>query len=241
MLFQPGSPSKYSELASSEDYSVSDSDKRAELQSGEITIQEEEFSASRNRTYFGSKTIYLAVCLCVAGIVLTLAIMVVFSPMPSDTKSVMISPCGSTPEEAMAKGCHFDLISFCWLSPRCYDAELSDEFERYQNWEWFEDKNKTKRLGKSDVLAGAYPSLFVSWEYHIVHCVYAWKKLHRAMLGSGNMAIDSYIGSFNHTKHCGSILLGSQNSGLDEVNSHILTKYPDCGIAGTGERFRHLS
>ncbi|KID70389.1 hypothetical protein MBR_08893, partial [Metarhizium brunneum ARSEF 3297] len=38
---------------------------------------------------------------------------------------VMEKPCGETPAEARTRGCYLDVISFCWLPERCYDAELS--------------------------------------------------------------------------------------------------------------------
>lgn len=51
----------------------------------------------------------------------------------------MNSPCGSTPEEAKAKGCHFDTISFCWLPSECYDSELVSTFESTRNWHYYAD------------------------------------------------------------------------------------------------------
>jgi hypothetical protein len=45
-------------------------------------------------------------------------------------EDILRSPCGSYPAEAKALGCQFDIISFCWLPPRCYDAELSHTFDK---------------------------------------------------------------------------------------------------------------
>ena len=103
------------------------------------------------------------------------------------------------------------------------------EFQSH-NWEWFEDASKTRPVPQAEALSGMHPGLFVSWEYHLVHCTYMWKKMHRAVLGKGNLAIDSYVGSFNHTKHCEHNLLTDRDVGLDEMNTVILVKYPDCGI-----------
>jgi hypothetical protein len=51
----------------------------------------------------------------------------------------MQSPCGSTAEEARARGCNFDTISFCWLPDECYDSDLVDTFEATRNWEYYAD------------------------------------------------------------------------------------------------------
>ena len=80
-------------------------------------------------------------------------------------------------------------------------------------------------------MTGEHLGLYVSWEYHLRHCTAMWKKLHRAIRGEGKTAVDSYIANYEHTKHCEHMLLGRRGLGLDEVNTVIETKFPDCGIA----------
>ena len=144
---------------------------------------------------------------------------------------VLRSPCGSSPTEARALGCTFDIISFCWLPSRCYDAGLSQKFDKLADWEWYLDHNKTQPVAKSDALTGELDGLYVSWEYHVQHCVYMWEKMHRAFLGGGKRTLDGYIGVFSHTEHCGKMLL-SRGEGfeLSDFNTRIKVKYPDCGI-----------
>lgn len=144
---------------------------------------------------------------------------------------VTIQPCGSSPEEAIARGCHFDVISFCWLAHDCYDSELSDDFRHRYHLEWFVDSDRKIPLSYEDIMTGKHTGLYVNWEYHIAHCTAMWKKMHRAILGDlGKGAIDSYIGSYEHTKHCEMMLLGDRNVTLDTINTRIAVKYPDCGI-----------
>lgn len=148
----------------------------------------------------------------------------------------LVRPCGGTPEEARTNGCHFDIISFCWLPDDCYDAELSDEFDHANHLEWFLDPNRTQPLSHEQIMTGEYTGLYVNWEYHIRHCTAMWKKFHRAIMKNlGTRAIDGYIGSYEHTKHCEHMLLGGRGVALDTINTRIAVKYPDCGIVPTGE------
>ncbi|KAE8380693.1 hypothetical protein BDV26DRAFT_290130 [Aspergillus bertholletiae] len=114
---------------------------------------------------------------------------------------------------------------------RCYDAELSDSFEKLVDWKWYLDRNKTQPVPKEEALQGELDGLYVSWEYHVQYCVYMWEKMHRALLGAGKAAIDTYIGPYSHTEHCGKMLL-SRGEGyvINDINTRIRVKFPDCGI-----------
>ncbi|KAH8427482.1 uncharacterized protein LDX57_005195 [Aspergillus melleus] len=141
------------------------------------------------------------------------------------------TPCGSTPSEARKAGCHFDVISFCWLPDACYDAELSRQFDDENKLEWYLDPNRTLPLSHQDIMTGEYTGVYVNWEYHLRHCTAMWKKMHRAVLGSGGReAIDGYIGVYEHTKHCEMMLLGDRSIEWEAINTRIMVKFPDCGI-----------
>ncbi|KAL9625644.1 MAG: hypothetical protein Q9160_000357 [Pyrenula sp. 1 TL-2023] len=174
---------------------------------------------------------------------------------------IVKSPCGTTAESARAASCHFDPISFSWLPDACYDADLSAAFLELgnatpvTNWNYYPPINSTTTKSPSlvpadrdAVLAGEYPFLFVSWEYHLYHCTFMWRKLHRAIL-SGR-PIDSYIGGMGHTGHCERMLMegigalpdetgrhgiklmeqvGGTRMRLNTTNTIISSKWPDCG------------
>lgn len=142
----------------------------------------------------------------------------------------MHSPCGSSPSEARAAGCTFDIVSFNWLPDRCYDAELSEVFEKQLEWEWFLDVNQTLPVSKAEVATGEHPVLYVTWNYHITHCTYMWKKMHRSIIKGQLNSIDMYIGNYNHTEHCSHMLLSRRNVSLSTINTGIRVKYPDCGM-----------
>jgi hypothetical protein len=76
--------------------------------------------------------------------------------------------CGSSPSEARSRGCFFDVMSFTWSLPDCFDGELTEQFLNHTQWRWYsEDGTETQR---DSVLAGEYEYLFVSGEYHAIHC-----------------------------------------------------------------------
>ncbi|KAK8097636.1 uncharacterized protein PG998_013122 [Apiospora kogelbergensis] len=49
-------------------------------------------------------------------------------------------PCGNTPSEAIARGCHFDMVATAWLPPRCIDTELMEEFLSEHPWRFYADQ-----------------------------------------------------------------------------------------------------
>ncbi|KAK8094988.1 hypothetical protein PG997_001673 [Apiospora hydei] len=135
-----------------------------------------------------------------------------------------LSQCGNSSVEAAALGCHFDIMSFSWLPPACFDEQLTHDFETTEDWQWFLDQNGTQPVSKEEVLLGER-DLFVSSRYHKHHCTFMWKKLHRA-LGKGHL-IDSYIGNYNHTVHCEHMLL-MEDADSAVLNTRILRKFPSC-------------
>jgi hypothetical protein len=145
--------------------------------------------------------------------------------------NVKIAPCGNSSTEALAAGCHFDIISFSWLPDECYDAELAFEFKNFNNWAYYLDRNRTWPVSQELALTGGFAGLYTEFEYHLRHCTYMWKKLHRAMLGKGKAAIDSINGQYTNTEHCSHMLLTRRDVNLDVINAVIVVKYPDCGIA----------
>jgi hypothetical protein len=147
--------------------------------------------------------------------------------------TIMLSPCGSTPAEARAAGCSFDMMAFSWLPPRCYDSELVEEFREFKNWGYWLDRNRTKPVSLEVALTGEIPELYTEFEYHLRHCTFLWRKMHRALLSDrgGKLAIDSVTAGYAHTEHCSKMLINQRKVALDVINAIIVVKYPDCGMA----------
>ncbi|EGP86902.1 uncharacterized protein MYCGRDRAFT_44495 [Zymoseptoria tritici IPO323] len=174
------------------------------------------------------------------------------------------SPCGDSPEEARDNHCAFDLLSFSWLPQRCYDAEISAEFLNHSDWSWYKQgyhsasELEPEPVHQSIVEQGGTGDLYVTGSYHLVHCLYMWRKLHRGMEvearglkpGISGAWIDSYTRDFAHTHHCSQYILdlerrthtastastdkslelvsGALRSELDAIKVRIRTKYPGC-------------
>jgi len=145
--------------------------------------------------------------------------------------------CGDTPTSARLANCTFDIVSFSWLPTPCADPELTAEFLRVRNWTWWLDTHTTTPVPFEEVAGGDYDQLFVTREYHMYHCTYMWRKLHRGLLKGLENAekrgiVDTYIGEYGHTSHCEMMLLGMEedHSVVDRnaTDTAILMKFPHC-------------
>lgn len=177
--------------------------------------------------------LWLMTCLLIGSVVNVLLLTTdpVKQSLEQHGSSITKKPCGDSPQSARARGCNFDVISFCWLPDQCYDATLSTEYDAEHRLEWFLDPNRTQPVTHDQVMTGEFTNLYVNWEYHITHCTALWKKMHRAVLGRyGRRAIDGYIASYEHTKHCEMMLMSNRDLDLDLINTIIRVKYPDCDI-----------
>lgn len=142
---------------------------------------------------------------------------------PKDAKN-----CGPNAAAAIAKGCHLDMISFTWLPHECYDADLSAEFIELKDWTWALDSNGTVQVTQEQILAGEINNGWVTFEYHLTHCLYTWKKLVRHLERGG--AMDWYVMAYDHTRHCSKLLL-QEDVDRDDFNSEFFVQYPMCGYA----------
>ena len=95
----------------------------------------------------------------------------------------VIVDCGGTPAEAKDRGCVWDLMSFSWTHPACYNKNESETFlAEYGPWKWYENvdnKPGAEVLDESDL-----PYMSMVWtqeHYHIAHCTYILKLLHLAV------------------------------------------------------------
>jgi len=148
----------------------------------------------------------------------------VMNPVPD----ILVAPCGNTPQEARDRGCVFDNIAFAWFPERCWDEDLSKSF-RDIKFKFSLGPNDTDPVGQDDAYTGDYPHLFVNWEYHVMHCTYMWRKMHRAILGEGRAILDGIAKDMQHTNHCETMLLRRQEVPYDSMNTIVSVKYPDCG------------
>ena len=193
----------------------------------ESTVCSQADDLARRKPLCKNKALYLAA----TAVILLLSTMFIFAPRlgheprPYKLGVGSASSCGNSSTEALAAGCEFDIMSFTWSRPACFDRDLMNDFLVLQNWTWWFDDAGELPLNLADVEAGQHQQLFVTWEYHLVHCTYMWKKMHRAI--SAGRPVDSYIGSINHTNHCEMMLL-THEVDMGERNTIIRVKYPSC-------------
>ncbi|KXX82727.1 hypothetical protein MMYC01_200858 [Madurella mycetomatis] len=138
----------------------------------------------------------------------------------SSTKPHRLTACGSTPADAEARGCRFDILSFAWQTPECYDDELMEEFIRYDKWQFYAQPNRTDVVVDLATALRGKRTLYVDWKYHVTHCTFMWRQMHRAYALRGY--IDSHLDSYEHTLHCQRVLMDTETP--LGMNSAILFK-----------------
>lgn len=140
--------------------------------------------------------------------------------------STLRSGCGNSAAEAQAKGCHFDMMSWLWVPHECFDAELVEDFIQLRDWKWYTSHRglEKDRVPLADVKTGMYDSLWAPQEYHMWHCTYMWKKMHRTILRHG--PIDNDVANYNHTLHCEKMLL--EPGSLSAVNTLVTAEFASC-------------
>ncbi|MCJ1301987.1 hypothetical protein MMC08_004788 [Hypocenomyce scalaris] len=140
--------------------------------------------------------------------------------------------CGHSPVEARSRGCNFDIISFAWLMPECYNDSLTQEFISWSNWTWYtseEPEDNTQlsfevaKLGEEDT--------FVDWNYHMVHCTFMWRQQHAA---TENGWVGRHLVHYAHTVHCQHSLLQDAYENRN-VRTPARVVYPPCLKVGMGE------
>ena len=98
--------------------------------------------------------------------------------------------CGHTWQEAEARGCIFDTISFSWLPPDCYDGQLVEEFDSKIHTPFFYTREGGKAATMEEVRKG-HRGFYVPWAHHLWHCGYLFRKMHKAIMAQ--TPVDSYI------------------------------------------------
>jgi len=143
------------------------------------------------------------------------------SPLPSPTQ------CGSSPSQAQNQGCLFDLLSFAWQPPACYDNRTIAEFMAFPSrpWEFFTDEADTAPIAPEDLSLNREEPVRVRWEFHVVHCMYMRRQMVRAVLDG--RPLDSHVARYEHTVHCGKTILDGETP-LENLHTGAPVIYPEC-------------
>lgn len=121
-----------------------------------------------------------------------------------------LSPCGQSPSDARAKGCHFEPMMSAWIPAQCVYPSLMNEYpDIFSIWSWYSDSNLTAPITSPSQLdelrAGNYSVIWTSRKNnHEFHCLYAWRKTSIALNAPGgkNGLLDTRSYDLHHSTHC---------------------------------------
>ncbi|GLB11140.1 hypothetical protein AtubIFM57258_007559 [Aspergillus tubingensis] len=113
--------------------------------------------------------------------------------------------CGTHWTEAKRLGCHFDVMASRWYSPDCFNQGVLDQMLTEVDFRWYANRDHTEEVDRERVLAGEFEAVYPDNDYHIMHCLYLWRRLHSAMLEHRYLDDDVY--SYEHTLHCTRLIM----------------------------------
>ena len=117
-----------------------------------------------------------------------------------EATEVVITGCGSTPGDARAAGCVYDVMMQLWTPPACMDWNLTNKYLANNNWTWYADSNAEHIMSDEEIALGEHDVVYVAQDYHVKHCIFAWEKVIRA-LRTQQPLIEELI-SYDHIIHC---------------------------------------
>lgn len=152
---------------------------------------------------------------------------------PQLTSPPTITQCGTTPAEARALGCRFELHNFAWVPPACYDEALVAPWDAREEWVFATqgvgtgiDENQ-RFYTRAEAASGDLASAWVPWAQHMSHCGLVFQKFQRAV--RAGWQLDNWTSSYAHTAHCASNMeLWFVAKDAWQLNSELFLKFPKC-------------
>ncbi|KKZ63355.1 hypothetical protein EMCG_02356 [[Emmonsia] crescens] len=149
------------------------------------------------------------------------------------TQSAYGAQCGNSPVEAHRLGCRFDMINFSWQHADCWDETLYAQFlARYKNT-WYWETLDGEPVPVDEVLAGLHQVLNTTWDFYIVHCLYA---MERVAQGSSRLPravrqrhlLDDWSPPYLHAKQCMLDLMDTGKHAGKTIMTSTKMWYPAC-------------
>ena len=150
-------------------------------------------------------------------------------PPQTQGGSIVTAHCGTTPEEAQARGCIWDIMSFGWMHPSCFDYEESAQWEtQYGPWEWYSERpgNATDLIPLTAEELPYTPVVWTTQGYHVQHCLYVLKMIHVAAM-AGEAVSNEGI-ELSHTAHCTKLIGDPELVEYAEVNTRVHLLFVQC-------------
>ncbi|EXF78031.1 hypothetical protein CFIO01_04377 [Colletotrichum fioriniae PJ7] len=144
-------------------------------------------------------------------------------PSRTNAQGIIENPCGNSSSEAQALGCHFDVLSFCWVPEECFDRELTDKFRNAGPWVFYTDQNKTASVTEEQFGSDTQP-VYLTNRLHKTHCAYNILRFHKALTENRMVHREDVL---THTQHCTQVL--TRINEPDDIEVRAKIQYPDCG------------
>lgn len=136
--------------------------------------------------------------------------------------------CGDSWQEAKELGCFYDVIASRWYSPECFDKESLDNMmkEPGTDFTWYSDQEHTIEVSSEIARRGEFDVLYPLHNFHKIHCLYLWRKMHHSLLN--NLPLDDDLMAEHHTIHCTQNILTWADPGVSESASIAHAGRPFC-------------
>ncbi|KAF4618423.1 hypothetical protein G7Y89_g14881 [Cudoniella acicularis] len=167
-----------------------------------------------------------AIFLCITSVItITHAFYVSHPVAPED-----ILDCGSTPAQAKEKGCRFDMFSYAWYRPQCYNEAHHDDFLSVHAHEIDWRLPDYTPITTEEVLEGIHIDLRpTSGQFHDLHCTYEWARLIRAL--AEKRPLDTKLSRNVHSYHCSQKLLEKDKTHRNETRDTTANMlFGRCGL-----------
>ncbi|EGX90437.1 hypothetical protein CCM_06857 [Cordyceps militaris CM01] len=138
--------------------------------------------------------------------------------------------CGNSADDARARGCRYSIVLHAWLPASCLTAaDDEDARDMYRDRRWpfaTAAAGGARNMTVGELGAGDYGYFDTTFDWHVTHCMYVWKRLHRILLDP-TQELDTYTANYHHTSHCVK-MIGGHPEGMKDSGTKIFVKYPKC-------------
>lgn len=133
--------------------------------------------------------------------------------------------CGTTVDDAIARGCKLDIMGNNWVPPLCHDAAFADAAivgndsfaSRFgtQKFEWFKQPLQEERIDDLEeylitkARQGEEVTAYTTENWHIAHCMYWFavgvNAMERLTAGERDVWVPRVVRKPPHARHCSQI------------------------------------
>lgn len=133
-----------------------------------------------------------------------------------------ILTCGTTSDEARARGCIMEPMVYGWMPKECYYSDLSSEYNPYEDREWYTTPTFEELVPSEELWAGKRDMVYTH-QYHTEHCFFLMRKLSRA-IDRKEKYLDHKSLEVDHVDHCSEVMTRERES-PNSTNDVVLGFY----------------